>query len=265
MIHEIPLTPLALPDPGRPPVGSKTLSRWNQFLGAIAAGEGLPESMLKYFISRADIEACVRSDPIEYEKWNGARLAANRKLFTALVLEDIFGAIAGGATIKEALAAAGVEGAHNYRAFNKLVALDQEIHKQFLDACKARSMHMSDEVLEIADDDTNDVLSGDKGPVPNNAAVNRSKLRAEMRMRLMGAYNAKLFGEKKGGDVNVAVQVNHAATLEAARSRRDTRGVKLSASRIRAAIDAEVIVPEKSAEDTSWLEAPAATDTSWLG
>lgn len=264
MISTLPVTPTSLPDPGAPPVGTKTLSRWNQFLGAIAAGEGLTESMLKYYISRKDIEACVRSDPAEYEKWSAARMAAHRKTFTTIVLEDIFAIIAGGGTTKEALEGVGLS--NHITEFNKLCALDPEVNKQFMDACKARTLHMAQEVVEIADNDTDDVLdAGDRGFIPNNAAVNRAKLRVETRMRLMGAYNKKLFGEKNGPDVNVAVQVNHAAALEEARSRRDTRKpAKISPRQIQAAIDAEFIVPGKE-EDTSWMDAgTATTDTSWL-
>lgn len=264
MLANLPQTSPDLPNPGSPPVGSKTLSRWNQFLGAIAAGEGLPDSMLKYYITRADIEACVRSDPNEYEKWNAARLAAHRKVFTVMVLEDIMAEIAGGATTQAALQHVGLDSQAS--SFNKLITADPEINAMFLAACKARTASMADEIIEIADDDSNDVIPGLKGDIPNNAAVNRSKLRADIRMRLMAAYHNKLYGEKSKGDVQVNVQVNHAAALEEARSRRDTRKVKVSPREIQAAVDAE-FADYKSPEDESWLDAPqdnSPRETRWL-
>lgn len=263
-IGSLPVTGRNLPDPGAPPVPEKTLSRWAQFLGSIATGVALADAMMKHFISRADIEACVRSDPAEYERWTAARMAAYRKTFTTLMLEDIFAQIAGGSTTKDALAAVGIQDGQRKTEFNKLCALDPEVNRQFLDACKARTLHLAEEVIEIADDDSNDVLSGEKGDIPNNAAVNRSKLRVESRMRLMGAYNKKLYGEKNGPEVSVAVQVNHASVLEAARGRRDTRGVKISPRQIQQAIDADLIVPEPQQPDTSWLDDPGKPDTSWL-
>lgn len=268
MLANVPMTPKSLPDPGAPPVGSKTLSRWNQFLGAIAAGTLMPEAMLKYYISRADIEACVRSDPAEYERWTAARMAALRVKFNTLLLEDIFSFIAGGDPTYKALEAVGLGDSSSKTDFNKLCALDPAVHQQFLDACKARTLHMAQEVVEIADNDINDVISGEKGSIPNNAAVNRDKLRVETRMRLMGAYNKKLYGEKNGPDVNVAVQVNHAEQLEQARSRRDNRGngvAKISPRQIQAAIDAEFIVPEPAPPGQDWLDIPVkAADTTWL-
>lgn len=263
MLATIPITPRDLPNPGPPPVGSKVLSRWNQFLGAIAAGELLTDSMLKYYITRGDIEACCRSDPAEYEKWNAARMASMRRVFTVMVLEEIMGQIAGGASTRVALDY--VNMGHQYAAFNKLIMGDPEMNTMFLAACKARTASMADEIVEIVDDDSNDVIPGLKGDIPNNAAVNRSKLRAEVRMRLMASYNKKLYGEKNNGDVQVNVQVNHAERLEEARSRRDTRGVAISPRQLQKAIDAEFA--DKSTEDTSWLDAAESNstqDTSWL-
>lgn len=265
MLAVIAQTPRSLPDPGPPPAGSKTLTRWNQFLGAIAAGETLPEAMKRFLITRADIETCVRSDPAQYEAWQNARLSAVRRTWSALELEDVFERIAGGMSITDALAT--VKGnTHAYSQFLRLVTQDEAVHAQYKRALQARSFHVSEEIVGIADDNKNDIIAGPKGDIPNMAAVNRSKLRVDTRARLMSAWNKKMFGEK-ANDVQVNVQVNHAARLEEARQRATTKVVKKDPQQLRDAIDAafaEVGSETKPAEGTEWMDAPAPVDTSWL-
>lgn len=224
---QVAATPRGLPDPGAPPTAVKTLSRWTQFLGSIATGVPLPEAMLKHFISRADIEAAVRSGAEERTRWDEARLAALKLGWSAFDFEDIFERIAGGMTVTAALEAVrGADASGAMRsAFNRIIIADSIINEQYLASLKARALVMSEEIIEIADDSSNDMAHNDKGgDVPNNAAVNRSKLKVETRRALMGAWHTKMFGEAKQA-VQVAVQINHAVRLEEARARRDTRGV----------------------------------------
>lgn len=254
-------TPRGLPDPGPPPVPQKTLSRWAQFLGSIAAGVLLPDAMLKHYITRADIEAAVRSSAEERQRWDEARLAALKRGWSAFDFEDIFGKIAGGDTIRAALEA--VKGTMNgdmYSAFNRIIIADSVLHEMYLAALKARSLVMAEDIVKIADDDSKDMAKNEKGDVPNNAAVNRSKLRVETRARLMSAWNTKMFGEGKN-QVTVAVQINHAQRLEEARGRAATRTPSLPQRVIDAAFT-EVDQTEKN----EWDDVPAAAplDTQWL-
>ena len=253
-----------LPEPGAPPVPEKTLSRWTQFLGSIAVGIPLADAMLKHYMTRADIEACVRSSPDERTRWDDARLASMKANWSALDLEDVFERIAGGEKIKDAVDAIKPGG---YKAFIKLITRDNELNEAYARALKARAVTVSDEVLDIVDEDENDTLSGEKGEIPNNAAVNRSKLKAEMRMRLMGHWHPKLYGDQKNA-VQVNVQVNHAERLASARARAKTHTV----SRKPAAITQDVIdaaFKDYSEQDPSlaFLDEAAkepALDTQWL-
>lgn len=253
---QVALTPRGLPDPGAPPMPEKTLSRWRKFLGSIAAGILLPDAMKEHYISRADIEACVRSDPAERTAWDDAKLSALKRGWSAFDFEDIFERIASGMPAGKALEEVkGSAGGAVRGNFYRIIIQDSALNDMYVAALKARSLGMSEEIIEIADDDTKDMATNDKGgDVPNNAAVNRSKLKVETRTRLMGAWHTKMFGEAKNNQ-QVNVQVNYAANLEAARARAikrsDEPGIP---ARVIDAAFSEVVDPKDDPMDTTWLE-----------
>lgn len=244
------MTPRHMPDPGPPPTPEKTMSRWSLFLGSVASGMLLPDAMLKHYMTRADIEACVRLGPEERQRWDEARLAAQKKNWSAFDLEDVLQKIAGGEKIRDAIEAVKPGGA-GYHGFMDLVIQDAEFHERYLRSLKARSLLVGEEIVEIADDDSQDVLHNEKGPLPNNAAVNRSKLRVETRQRLMSSWYPKLFGEQKQA-VTVAVQINHAEKLEAARTRAKTQSAIKRVTP--AVIEAAFTEIKDDPLDTGWLE-----------
>jgi len=220
-----PLIPQTYTNPGPPPTPVKTMTRWSQFLGSIAAGEGVQESMMKHYMTRADIEACVRESPDERARWNEARIAARKRTWSVIDIEEILEDISSGTPIVEAVNKI-KPGSHAFKSFTDLCCSDPELHAQYLRALKSRAVLLGEDVLRISDGDgTPDTCTTDKGgEIPNNAKVNRDKLRVDARTRLMSAWFPKLFGEKKDTQVNVQI-VNHAQRLEEARQRRDTREV----------------------------------------
>ena len=66
---------------------------------------------------------------------------------------------------------------------------------------------MAAECLEIADDGRNDWMEREAGPQLNSEHVQRSKLRIETRMRLLGKWLPKVYGDKieheHKGSVNI--------------------------------------------------------------
>lgn len=243
-----PLLPRGIPDPGPPPVNQKTMTRWAQFLGALAAGEGLPESKLKHYITNADIEACTRLDPLELQRYKEAVLAGRKRKFSIMQFQEFFGELAGGKTLEAAQRA--VWGTYDPR-LNELLIEDTDLNIMFQRALEARALVVMDDIFEVTDDRSRDTLPGPKGgEIPNNAAVNRDKLMAETRLRVAGLYNRKLYGEAKNAQVNVQI-INHAETLEAARDRALKRENRVPA------ITREVI-------DAAFSEKTADTDTSWM-
>lgn len=95
---------------------------------------------------------------------------------------------------------------------------DQAFFEQYARARALQSEIMADEILEIADDSSNDtkeIWKGDvKIEVENTEWTNRSKLKVEARLKLMSLLNPKRFGTKvdvtsKGDKIITAVQVNY--------------------------------------------------------
>jgi hypothetical protein len=273
-MSSLPQLPRSLPDPGKPPVPTKTLTRWDTFLGDIASGVKLEDAMLKSFMTRADIETCSRLDELQMQRWRDAKVAGRKRKWTVMQLEEIFGKIAEGATIEDAqIAVMGVAD----RQFHQLVISDPDLYAQYRRALEARALVVGESILGILDDDSGDTITNPSKfgdiTVPNMAAVTRDKLRAEGRLRIMGMWNTKLYGEKKDA-VQVNVQINHAERLEEARSRATLREKRVTPEQMKTAIDATFMpVPDKAPEggsgappvmdsDTSWMDA-APTDTVW--
>jgi len=250
-----PQTPRALPDPGKPPQPMKTLDRWDTFLGDVASGMPLHEAMKKCYITRADIETCSRQNALQMQRWNEAQVAGRKRKWNVLQLKEIFGKIAEGMTIKDAQIA--VVGNFD-PSFSQLIIEDPELHGMYRRALEARALIVGEAIFDIVDDDSNDTLAGKHGDIPNMAAVGRSKLRAETRLRIMAAWNNKIYGEKRD-QVNVQVNINHAERLENARARvKDMRDSPKRISR-------EVIDAAFTAAPEAKPPVPAAdTDTSWM-
>lgn len=272
---QVAFTPKGLPDPGPPPVPQKTLSRWDQFLGSIAVGTLLPEAMLKHYMTRADIEACIRLSAENRQAWDDARLSALKRGWSAFEFEDIFERIAGGMPVIKALQEVKGDGGA-FSMFNRIVLADAALNEQYMLALKARSLVMQEEIIEMADDKSEDTIENQTKwgttTLPNNAAVNRSKLQTETRLRLMSSWNSKMFGESKQ-QTQVNVQVNYAEKLEEARARATirssaqpalTRDVVDAAFKDMPAEAFSADMPQEASDDLSFLDKASPLDTTWL-
>ena len=76
-----------------------------------------------------------------------------------------------------------------------------EFQHQYARAREAQADHFGEEILEIADDGTNDWMKrqhGDDDPVevPNHEHISRSKLRVDARKWLMSKMAPKKYGDK---------------------------------------------------------------------
>jgi len=254
----LPQTPRSMVDPPAPPVPARLLTRWEEFLGSIAAGTQLQDAMLKHFVTRAEIEAkCLV--PAEQKRWNEARAAARRRAWSMLDLELVFSKIGQG-NLKVADAVAEVK-AGGYESFHDVVVNDPELNERYMNALKLRAMHVGEGVLEIVDNKDDDTLDtgGKSGIVPNNANVNRDKLRAETRLKLMKHWFPQVYGDKPTTQVNV--QINHAERLEGARARaREKRATPSARKILDQAIEATFseVVPAGTKDDpldTTWMDA----------
>jgi len=104
-------------------------------------------------------------------------------------------AIAAGQSVRQACAANGISWTTVYGWVDK----EPEFAKLFAEAQLARTECWAEELLEIADNSAADVLEyeGSDGhirPMPNNAAVQRDRLRSENRKWLMGKHHPQKYG-----------------------------------------------------------------------
>ena len=68
--------------------------------------------------------------------------------------------------------------------------------KQYARACELRADSIFDEIIEIADDSSYDVIVTDRGEVENKEFVSRSRLRVDARKWIASKLNPKKYGDK---------------------------------------------------------------------
>lgn len=243
--------PARFADPGPPPVPTKIVSRWEQFLGALTTGVKMEDAMLQCYIKRREIQAMINSGALERKRYQDAKTAGLRSAYSEFDLDEFFNRVAIGGTVKSAYLE--VFGVEITATFYEILRNDPDMEERYSSAMKTRAVLEVESVLDIVDDDDDDTLAGPKGgEIPNMAAVNRSKLRAETRLRLAGSWYRRLFGEKEPS-VQVNVQVNHAERLEEARARaRDKTMTPRKVTEFTEGVYTAV-VPEPPM-DTAWME-----------
>lgn len=71
-----------------------------------------------------------------------------------------------------------------------------EFREQYARATEERTEAMSEDILDIADDGTNDYMETDKGVQYNGDSVQRARLRVDTRKWLMSKMKPKKYGDK---------------------------------------------------------------------
>ncbi len=98
-----------------------------------------------------------------------------------------------------------------------------ELRDQYCAAREDLLEYWASDILEIADDGTNDMVPGlnkfgDEVMVPNHANVARDKLRIHSRQWLLGKLQPKVYGDRVGlevsGEVAVKVDINSLSARE---------------------------------------------------
>lgn len=78
-----------------------------------------------------------------------------------------------------------------------------EFGEMYLEAKKSQAMLYADETIDIADDDSRDLLENDKGTVANAAAVARAKLRIDTRKWYAATLAPRMFGDKTQTEITL--------------------------------------------------------------
>lgn len=72
----------------------------------------------------------------------------------------------------------------------------QAFSEQYARAREAQADHLAEEILQIADDGTNDTYQTDNGEAVNHDVIARSRLRVDARKWLAGKMAPKKYGDK---------------------------------------------------------------------
>jgi len=124
---------------------------------------------------------------------------ATPKLFNQDIADEILERIAG-SSLSLAMILKEEEEYPKLTCFFKWLNNNPEFAKDYARAKECQAEYMAEEILEIADDGTNDFMTITKGDmeytVENKEWVNRSKLRVDSRRWLASKLLPKKFGDK---------------------------------------------------------------------
>jgi hypothetical protein len=123
-----------------------------------------------------------------------------RSSFTQDVFDDVCGQLSSGKTLREICRQPGMPAESTVRKW--AVANEQGCHAQYTRAREALAEHMSDEILEIADDATNDWMerqrqNGSIEMAINKEHIERSRQRIDARKWLLSKALPKVYGDKQ--------------------------------------------------------------------
>lgn len=94
-------------------------------------------------------------------------------------------------------AALRMDGMPASETFFKWIDADKDKMIQYARACEERADNIFEEILEIADDSSNDVRITEDGiQTVNSEFVQRSKLRVDARKWMLGKMNPKKYGDR---------------------------------------------------------------------
>lgn len=94
------------------------------------------------------------------------------------------------------------EGMPTSTAFYEWIDSDKEKVLHYARACEKRADTIFEDILDIADDSSQDTILTEKGnEVLNSEWVQRSKLRIDARKWMLGKMQPKKYGDKSGLDI----------------------------------------------------------------
>ena len=82
------------------------------------------------------------------------------------------------------------------QTFYKWIDEDDIKSKQYARACEVRADAIFDDIIDIADDKTNDVVHGENGISMDTEFVARSRIRIDARKWIASKLNPKKYGDK---------------------------------------------------------------------
>lgn len=197
-----------------------TDDQFDHFLALVADGVRGPDALASAKMTRVGFEHVLRSNDSARARYEEAKIQALYKEFDLETIQEVLADVARGMHLNVALADRLLE----VQRFYLLVLKDPLIKDLYEDARKIQAEVWADDIVRIGDDDSHDVLTSNNEfgveERPNNARVQRDKLRSDNRKWLMAKVHHERFGDKKQIDLNANIVIDYAQRLEAARSRK---------------------------------------------
>lgn len=116
-------------------------------------------------------------------------MAYDKEIYFPLILSEI----EEGASLRSVLKRNDMP---NKQTFFNWIYEDKEKVDQYARACEKRAESIFEDILEIADDSSNDTIYTDKGEYPDKEWMARSRLRVDSRKWMLGKMNPKKYGDK---------------------------------------------------------------------
>ncbi len=203
-----------------------TDERWAVFLRYVANGATRGEACQAAQLSNETIKAYLITEPTAMEDLRKSQRAWYRRDWPDDRIEELLTHVAGGATMTDAAERMELMDGE-LDQFRQLVVHDEAISGLYDEARKLQAESWADEMVDIADDATNDTYettdrSGNTIQKTDHEVVNRSKLRIGTRQWLMARMHHERFGDRIQQDISGDLNVNHADMLDLARKRKET-------------------------------------------
>lgn len=117
--------------------------------------------------------------------------------FTQEVADEICLRIASGETLRSMTG----DNLPDQRTIFRWLAANDGFRQQYARAKEAQAEVLAEEILEIADDGTNDYIKTDDGEIVNHEHINRSRLRVDSRKWLLSKLLPKKYGDRIQQDI----------------------------------------------------------------
>ena len=123
------------------------------------------------------------------------------------VFKEILAKIAEGSSLRSILSG---KDTPNRSTFFEWVLEDKEKANQYARACELRAETIFEDIMDIADETSRDTITTEKGEIPNNEWINRSRLKVDARKWMLSKMNPKKYGDKieatlQGGDKPISI------------------------------------------------------------
>lgn len=135
----------------------------------------------------------------------GAQPATKPFQWTEEIEAEIFKRIAGGESLRKIC---DDDWMPNRETVRRRLVDDETFCGQYARAREAQADTLFDQILDIADDATNDFMQRDGVEVPDTEHIQRSKLRIEARKWMAGKLRPKVYGDKLDVEHTGGVTVN---------------------------------------------------------